>query len=119
MYVQIRNERKDDVEQIDRVTVLAFRGASHTDHTEQFIVKALRRADALVLSQVAETNGEVIGHIAISPVDISDGSAKWFGLGPISVLPEYQGKGVARNLLKAPFLTSKKWGGRLCSARGS
>jgi len=116
--IQIRNESKGDVEQIHRVTVLAFRSAPHTDHTEQFIVKALRRADALVLSQVAESDGEVIGHIAVSPVKISDGSAKWFGLGPISVLPEYQGKGVGSKLMENALVDLREKGAAGCVVLG-
>ena len=54
MDIQIRNESKNDIEHIHRVITLAFQHAPHTCHIEQFIVKALRRADALVLSQLAE-----------------------------------------------------------------
>jgi putative acetyltransferase len=100
MDIQIRNESKNDIEHIHRVITLAFQHAPHTCHIEQFIVKALRRADALVLSQLAEKNGQVIGHIAISPVSISDDTPDWFGLGPISVLPEHQRKGVGSKLIQ-------------------
>lgn len=116
--VKIRNENKGDFEPIHRVTVLAFRDAPHTDHTEQFIVKALRRADALFLSQVAESDGEVIGHVAISPVNVSDGSANWFGLGPISVLPEYQGKGFGSKLMQNALADLSEKGAAGCVVLG-
>ena len=99
MNIEIRNEIFGDVESIHEVTKLAFRDAPHTDHTEQFIVNALREANALSVSLVAELDGAIIGHVAISPVTISDGPANWYGLGPISVLPEYQGKGVGSKLM--------------------
>ena len=118
MDIKIRNESKSDVEPIHQVTVLAFRDAPHTDHTEQFIVKALRQADALFLSQVAESDGEVIGHVAISPVKVSDGSANWFGLGPISVLPEYQGKGVGSKLMKSALAGLREKGAEGCVVLG-
>ena len=54
----------------------------------QFIIKALRNANALTLSLVAEADGRVVGHIAISPVRVSDGTTGWYGLGPVSVLFE-------------------------------
>jgi len=116
--IKIRNESKSDVEPIHRVTVLAFRDAPQTDHTEQFIVKALRQADALFLSQVAESDGEVIGHVAISPVKVSDGSANWFGLGPISVLPEYQGKGVGSKLMESALAGLREKGAEGCVVLG-
>ena len=115
MGIKIRDESKGDIEAIHRVTVLAFRDAPHTDHTEQFIVKALRQAGALFLSKVAESDGEVIGHVAISPVSVSDGSINWFGLGPISVLPEYQGKGVGAKLMENALADLRGKGAAWCS----
>ncbi|MEX0662951.1 MAG: N-acetyltransferase [Balneolaceae bacterium] len=97
---QIRNEAPSDAKHIHQVTELAFKDAPHSDHTEQFIVKSLRESGALTVSLVAELEGEIIGHVAISPVSITDGSDDWYGLGPISVLPEYQGKGVGSKLMK-------------------
>ncbi|WP_226647730.1 GNAT family N-acetyltransferase [Microbulbifer variabilis] len=118
MDIKIRNENKGDVEPIHRVTVLAFRDAPYSDHTEQFIVRALRKADALFLSQVAESDGEIVGHVAISPVNISDGSANWFGLGPISVLPEYQGRGVGSKLMENALADLKEQGAAGCVVLG-
>jgi len=88
--------------------MLAFRDAPYTDHTEQFIVKALRQADALFISLVAESDGEIVGHVAISPVNISDGSASWYGVGPISVMPEYQGRGIGSKLMERALAELKK-----------
>jgi putative acetyltransferase len=45
-------------------------------------------------------DGRVIGHIAFSPVTISDGTPNWYGLGPVSVLPEHQRKGIGKALIK-------------------
>ncbi len=53
----------------------------HSSHTEQFIVDALRSRGELSLSLVAEKDRQVVGHVALSPVTISDGSTGWFGLG--------------------------------------
>jgi hypothetical protein len=57
--------------------------------SQQFFVDALRRAGALTISQVAKVDGEIIGLVAISPVTFLNGATDWFGLGPISVLPEF------------------------------
>ncbi|HKK48263.1 MAG TPA: N-acetyltransferase, partial [Alkalispirochaeta sp.] len=85
----IRNETPDDVDAITEVTIAAFKTMPISRHTEQFIIEELRAAKALTVSLVAEVNSRVIGHIAISPVTISDGTPEWYGLGPVSVLPEY------------------------------
>lgn len=45
-------------------------------------------------------DGRVIGHIAFSPLTISDGTRNWYGLGPVSVLPEYQRQGIGKALVK-------------------
>jgi len=97
--LEIRDESRDDAAAIEAVTVAAFESAAHTAGTEQFIVAALRRAGALAVSLVAEVGGQVVGHVAVSPVTLSDGTAGWYGLGPISVLPEYQRQGVGSRLM--------------------
>jgi putative acetyltransferase len=98
--IAIRNETDADVAAITEVTIAAFKTLEISNHTEQFIIKALRAAKALTVSLVAELNGRVIGHIAFSPVSISDGTQNWYGLGPFSVLPEYQRKGIGRALIQ-------------------
>ena len=70
----IRNELESDVETISSVTRAAFESCPYGNHTEEFIVNALRAANALTVSLVAEASGKVVGHIAFSPVTISDGS---------------------------------------------
>ena len=100
MNIQIRDEQGTDIQAIFDLTQKAFNDVEHSSHTEQFIVNALRESKQLTVSLVTETQGEVIGHIAFSPVSISDGTTNWYGLGPISVLPEYQGKGIGSKLMK-------------------
>lgn len=97
--ITVRDETDADSSAITEVTVAAFRTLEISNHTEQFIVEALRAADALTVSLVAEFDGRVIGHIGFSPVVISDGTRNWYGLGPVSVSPEYQRKGVGKALI--------------------
>jgi putative acetyltransferase len=99
--LKIRPESPSDAAAIEAVTAAAFLHAPHTSHTEQFIVAALRAAGALSVSLVAEAEGAVVGHVAVSPVTISDGTPDWYGLGPISVLPERQGDGIGSALMDA------------------
>ena len=104
MTIQLRHETPDDIAAIEAVTIAAFANAPHTSHTEQFIVRALRAANELTLSIVAEEHGQVVGHVALSPVTITDSQGRqavgWYGLGPISVLPPRQGHGIGSRLLE-------------------
>jgi|GEM_PF-263659 len=104
MTLQLRHETPDDIAAIEAVTVAAFADAPHTSHTEQFIVRALRAANELTLSIVAEEQGQIIGHVALSLVTITDGHHQqaegWYGLGPISVLPQRQGQGIGSRLME-------------------
>lgn len=96
----VRPETAADIAAIHAVTVAAFLHAAHTSHTEQFIVDALRTAGVLSVSLVADVDGVVLGHVALSPVEISDGTTGWFGLGPISVMPECQRQGIGTRLMR-------------------
>ena len=96
----IRNETPGDFASIAYVTEEAFKTLKISNNTEHFIINALRNAGALTVSLVAETDGNVIGHIALSPVTMSDGTGDWYGLGPVSVLPEHQHQGVGKALIE-------------------
>jgi putative acetyltransferase len=97
--IVIRRETASDVSAIGEVTVAAFQTLKISNLTEQYVIEALRAASALTLSLVAEADGRVVGHIAFSPVTISDGTRNWYGLGPISVLPAYQRQGIGKALM--------------------
>ena len=116
--IVIRNETHDDVCAITEVTIAAFKTLEISNHTEQFIIEALRAAKALMVSLVAEADGRVLGHIAFSPVTISDGSPNWYGLGPVSVLPEYQRRGIGSALIQEGISRLKDLGARGCCLVG-
>jgi putative acetyltransferase len=98
--VLIREEATHDASVITEVTAAAFETLEISNHTEQFIIEALRSTGALTLSLVAEVDGCIVGHIAFSRVSISDGTADWYGLGPVSVLPSYQRRGIGKALIR-------------------
>ncbi len=101
MNISIRNEQPSDIPNIFKLTQAAFKDIEYSSHTEQFIVNALRDSQQLTVSLVAEYEGQIIGHIAFSPVSISDGTTNWYGLGPVSVQPEFQNQGVGSQLIHA------------------
>ncbi len=114
----IRKETTSDIEAISQVTTAAFRTLPISNHTEQFIIEALRTAGALTLSLVAEIDGRVVGHVAFSPVIISDGAKDWYGLGPVSVLPEYQKQGIGKSLINEGLSLLKQLNGISCALVG-
>ena len=107
-----------DAAVITEVTVAAFKTLEISNHTEQFIIEALRGAKALTLSLVAEADGRVVGHIAFSPVAISDGTQDWYGLGPVSVLPEYQRRGIGKALIQQGLSRLKDLNAKGCCLVG-
>ena len=114
----IRNETEADIDAITEVTAAAFRTLQISNNTEQFIIMELRAANALTISLVAELNGRVIGHIAFSPVTISDSTPNWYGLGPVSVLPEYHRQGIGTALMKEGLSRLKGLGAAGCCVVG-
>ncbi|MHC4792505.1 MAG: GNAT family N-acetyltransferase, partial [Planctomycetota bacterium] len=91
----------------------------YSNNTEQFIINALRAANALTISLVAEVDGKLVGHIAFSPVTFSDGSENWYGLGPISVEPDYQKQGIGTKLVNEGLRLLKDLGAEGCVLVGN
>ena len=114
----IREETASDIDAITEVTRAAFENHPYSRRTEAFIIAALRAAGALTISLVAEDGGEVIGHIAFSPVTISDGGQGWYGVGPVSVTPERQRQGVGKALVREGLSRLKALGAQGCSLVG-
>ena len=112
------NKPDADVGAITEVTIASFKNLEISDHAEQFIIAALRIAKALTISLVAEVDGRVIGHIAFSPVTISDGTRNWYGLGPVSVLPEYQRQGIGKALIREGLSRLKDMNAQGCCLVG-
>ena len=116
--ILIRSETNADVSAINEVTIAAFKTLEISNQTEQFIIKALRAANALTISLVAELEGRIVGHIAFSPVTISDGTKNWYGLGPVSVLPEFQRQGIGKALIQEGLSRLKDMNARGCCLVG-
>jgi predicted N-acetyltransferase YhbS len=99
--LEIRSERRADVVAISHVTTAAFEAAPHSSGTEARIVEGLRTGGALSVSLVAVDQGAIIGHVAFSPVTIAGARRDWHGLGPVSVRPDQQRRGVGQRLVRA------------------
>jgi len=91
--IEIREEQPGDIIGIHEVNRLAF-----GQDQEANIIDALRTNEALLISLVAVLNGQVVGHIAYSPLSV--GEVMGAALGPMAVLPELQRKGIGSRLVR-------------------
>jgi putative acetyltransferase len=98
---QIRPEEPGDIAAITELVDTAFKGMPYAQGDEAALVTELRRLHVLPVTLVAVKLGKIVGHIAFSPASATDGSTGWYALGPIAVLPEYQGVGIGSMLLDA------------------
>lgn len=115
---EIRAEREGDAAAIRRVTEAAFRGRPYADGDEADVIERLRAAAALTLSLLATAGAETIGHAAFSPATLRGAAAPWYALGPVSVLPEYQRRGVGTALIESGLERLRERGAGGCILLG-
>jgi putative acetyltransferase len=93
---RIRPERPDDRAAVRLVNQLAFGGNEEAD-----IVEGLHRAQAAVVSLVAEMGTDILGHILFSPVVVEQSNGmRLVGLAPMAVAPDHQRKGIGSRLVR-------------------
>lgn len=111
--LHIRPEQAGDSHPIAELTRRAFARAKHSDGTEQDIIDRLRKRGKLTCSLVACLGTEIIGHIAFSPICIIGAHSQhpqWHGLGPVSVIPAQQRRGIGKALITQGLTTLEKTG---------
>jgi putative acetyltransferase len=110
----IRDERPEEAAAIRSVIVAAFALVEHSSQTEAAIVEALRAAGVLTVSLVAIEGGALVGYVAFSPVAIDGHDLGWFGLGPLAVRPDCQGRGIGVALVRAGLDRLRTTGAKGC-----
>ena len=107
--ILIRHETPDDYESITQINNAAF-GRKN----ESLLVENLRKTTLFntQLSLVAEYYSRLIGHILFYPVKIKNnrGGFEMLALAPMSVLPEFQKKGVGAMLIRRGLKIAKELG---------
>jgi putative acetyltransferase len=94
--IVIRDERASDRAMIRRVNEAAFGAIEEAD-----LVEALHAEGSVLLSYVADRNGEIVGHILFSRmwIDAPTASIAAVALAPMAVLPECQRQGIGTSLI--------------------
>ena len=102
--IEIRAAQPSDRMTIRDLVYAAFQ--NHPHHapgalpSEHLIVERLEADGALTLSLVAVSRGDVVGHLAVSPVTVAGQACNWFGIGPVAVTPRQQRHGIGSRLVR-------------------
>ena len=111
----IRLEREDDYRAVENLTREAFWNHHVPGCNEHYLAHVLRQSDCFLpeLDFVAEANGELIGNIMYTKANVLCDNGETFpalSFGPLSVLPEWQGKGVGSALVRHSLMRAGELG---------
>ena len=114
MDILIRQENNSDYQKVFDITKQAFSSLEIGNHDEQYLVERLRKSSTFIprLSLVAVCEDEIVGHILLTKLKIKNESTEFesLSLAPISVLPEFQNKGIGGKLIKEAHAIAKELG---------
>lgn len=99
----IRPARAEDAEAIDAVIRAAFAATGYGHQGEAELVRMLEADGDALVSLVAESAGDVMGHVLFSrmAVEVDGARLPAAGLAPVSVAPASQRQGVGDALIRA------------------
>ena len=119
MNIKLRLEQQTDFRRVEEITRIAFSYPGRVERGgigcpfEHWMVNELRRRDGYTdLSIVATINEEIVGHIICSKAEVrcEDKVLPVLNIGPISVLPEHQRKGVGKALIYEMIYRARQLG---------
>jgi putative acetyltransferase len=93
----------------DRQAVLDLNTRAFRQKDEARIIQQLEKDEAIWLELVAEVGGRIAGHILFFPIGVL-GKLGALGLGPMSVDPKLQKKGIGSMLVRAGLGEAQKVG---------
>jgi putative acetyltransferase len=107
MEISIRPEEPLDAAAIRRVLEAAFPTAA-----EARLVDLLRAGEHLLVSLVALADGQIVGHIAFSPIEVGETSAEGLGVGvaPVAVHPSFERQGIGSRLISEGLAVCERAG---------
>lgn len=115
----VRGEQPADFAAIRDLTRRAFATLPQASGREPAIVDGLRAVGALPVSLVAVAGSAIVGHAAFSPAQPQPAAEGWYALGPISVEPEFQRRGIGRAPIAHGFEALKALGAHGCILVGN
>lgn len=115
MDIIIRREQEKDYREVEELTREAFWNHHSPGCDEHYLVHIMRTAPTFVkdLAYVAVDNDRIVGNIMYTETYIlGDDNEKYpiLCFGPVSVLPEYQGKGIGSKLIEHTKMMAKDLG---------
>lgn len=115
--IKLRNETDLDYRSVEELTREAFWNHHVPGCNEHYLLHIMRNCDAFIrkLDFVAEIDGKVVANIVYAKSKIIGDSGEHYDVitfGPLSVLPEYQGKGIGGMLIKHTKEIAKELGYR-------
>ena len=119
MNIKLRLEQQADFRRVEEITRIAFSYPGRVERGgigcpfEHWMVNELRNRDGYTdLSIVATINEEIVGHIICSKAEVrcEDKVLPVLNIGPISVLPEHQRKGIGKALIYEMIGRAKQLG---------
>ena len=104
MEIEIRHETKEDHRETETLTRNAFWDLYKPGCDEHLVLHKIRDLPVFVseLNYVADTGDRIIGNIVFSKASVindNDDEFEVLTMGPVSVLPEYQGRGIGTRLI--------------------
>lgn len=113
----IRQEAESDYEVTERVVKHAFIDAAQSDKDEHNLVSRLRKSESFIpelsLVAVAEEQNVILGHILLSKIIINydtNQKVESLALAPVSVMPDYQNKGIGKSLIETSLKKAQEMG---------
>ncbi|HMO76394.1 MAG TPA: N-acetyltransferase [Sphingopyxis sp.] len=99
----IRAATAADADAIDAVVRTAFSGTEFGHQGEAELVCMIEAEGDALVSLVAEVDGRIVGHLLFSRMTVEADGAPLAaaGLAPVSVAPDFQGKGIGAALIRA------------------
>ena len=109
MNIIIRQEEQRDYSEVEELLCVSF-----SQENESILVQRLRKNPAFIpeLSLVAEYENKIVGYILFFPIIIASGQVhhKSLTLAPMAVLPDFQRKGIGKQLVQKGLIKVKEKG---------
>lgn len=111
----IRLETSSDHAEVENLTREAFWNQNVPGCYEHYFVHVMRNHEDFIpeLDFVIEFHGKIIGNVMYTKAKLIDENGfekQVLSFGPVSILPEYQRKGLGKALLEHSFLKAEKLG---------